>query len=42
VYPLVLIKAAQDRQGAVRLFDFLASPTAADVFRRHGFELIRE
>jgi molybdate transport system substrate-binding protein len=42
VYPLVLIKAAQDRPGAVRFFDYLASPTAVEVFKKHGFELVIE
>jgi molybdate transport system substrate-binding protein len=42
VYPVVLVKAAQERDGAKRFYDYLASPAAAEVFKRHGFELIGE
>ncbi len=36
-YPLVLLKHGADRAAAVALYDFLGSPAAAAIFRRHGF-----
>lgn len=36
-YPLVLIKDGADRPAAVALYDFLGSPAATTIFRRHGF-----
>lgn len=39
-YPLVLLRAARDRNAARRLFAFMRSPPAAGVFRRHGFETL--
>jgi molybdate transport system substrate-binding protein len=36
-YPLVLLKHGADNPDAVALYDFLGSPAASEVFRRHGF-----
>ena len=37
VYPLVLLKSSGNPDGGRRLFDYLSSGPALDVFRRHGF-----
>jgi molybdate transport system permease protein len=42
VYPVVLLKAAADRPAAVAFYEYLASPDAAAVFRRHGFIALAE
>jgi molybdate transport system substrate-binding protein len=36
-YPLALLKHGADRPAAVALYDFLSSPAAVSIFRRHGF-----
>jgi molybdate transport system substrate-binding protein len=41
-YPLALLKTAQGRSGAKAFYDYLSSKSAAEVFRRHGFELLGE
>src|SRR5205085_2483469 len=35
-YPLVLLKAGQGNDAGRRFYEFLLSPRAAEVFRRHG------
>jgi molybdate transport system substrate-binding protein len=39
VYPLVLVKRVPERPQARRLYDYLASQAAAEVFRKAGFGL---
>jgi molybdate transport system substrate-binding protein len=41
VYPLVLLKVAEAPPAARQFYQFLASAEAEDVFRRHGFIVIR-
>jgi len=36
-YPLVLLKAVGDNAQARRLYDFLSSRSAGDIFKKHGF-----
>jgi molybdate transport system substrate-binding protein len=36
-YPLVLLKAGSDNKQARRFYEFLRSPPAAGVFKKHGF-----
>lgn len=36
-YPLVLVKRPSPHPRAEALYEFLAGPTAAEIFRRHGF-----
>jgi molybdate transport system substrate-binding protein len=36
-YPLVLLKAGARREPARKLYEYLQSPRAAEVFRKHGF-----
>jgi molybdate transport system substrate-binding protein len=36
-YPLVLLRAGQDHPAARRLYDYLRTPGAAEVFRKYGF-----
>jgi molybdate transport system substrate-binding protein len=38
-YPLVLLKDGASKAAAVKFYDFLGSPAAAAIFRRHGFLL---
>lgn len=40
VYPLALLKAAEEKPSAVRYFEFLTSSQAAEVFAAHGFATI--
>ena len=39
-YPLVLLKHGSGNPAAVALFEFIASPAAAAIFRRHGFVVL--
>ena len=39
VYPLVLVQRQPERPEAQRLYDYLASAAAAEVFRKAGFGL---
>ncbi len=41
VYPLVLLKHGQDNPAARKWFDFLSSKTAATVFEKRGFKLLK-
>jgi molybdate transport system substrate-binding protein len=41
-YPLVLLKRAEKDAAAVALYEFLRSPAAAAVFRRHGFIVLSQ
>jgi molybdate transport system substrate-binding protein len=36
-YPLVLLKAGQEKEAARKLFGFMQSTRAAEVFKKHGF-----
>jgi molybdate transport system substrate-binding protein len=36
-YPLVLLKAGENNEGARRFYDFLQSPPASVVFKKYGF-----
>jgi molybdate transport system substrate-binding protein len=36
-YPLVLLQAGQEKASARKLFEFMQSAQAAEVFKRHGF-----
>ena len=38
-YPLALLKAAEDKPAARRLYDYLQSEEALRVFRQHGFSI---
>ena len=40
-YPLVLLKAGADSEPARTLYEYLQSPRAAEVFRKHGFTWLR-
>ncbi len=39
-YPLLLLSHGSRRPAAPRLFDYLQSPEAASVFKKHGFRLL--
>lgn len=39
-YPLVVLKRAVDNQAALRLYEYLGSVQAAEIFNRHGFLVI--
>ncbi len=36
-YPIVLLRSGSGNQSAKRFFEYLGSPQAADIFRKHGF-----
>jgi molybdate transport system substrate-binding protein len=42
VYPLVLLKAAEGNERAVKFYEFLGSEAAAGVFKKHGFVMLAE
>ncbi len=39
-YPLVLLKSGAGKASAQSFYDYLGSPAAAAVFRRHGFKIV--
>jgi len=40
-YPLVLLKAGREKEGARKFYEFLQSSRAAKVFERHGFTVLK-